>query len=87
MPHIQIIKVAALNGVPVLIERLLFNHPVLVLVIVECVLARTSIEGAGTATVLDLRLGDVLGELKGAVSRGSLFLLEGGRGCNLSADT
>jgi hypothetical protein len=87
MPHVQIIKVAALNSVPVLIERLLFNHPVLVLVVVECVLALTSIEGAGTASILCLRLGDVLGELKGTVSRGFLFLFEGGRGRNLCADT
>jgi hypothetical protein len=87
MPHVQVIKVAALNSVPVLIERLLFNHPVLVLVIVECMLAMTSIEGAGTATVLGLRLRDVLGELKGAISYGLLFLLEGGRGRILCADT
>ena len=88
MPHVQIIKVAALDGVPVLIERLLFDHPVLVLVVVECVLALTPIEGAWAAAVLGLRLGDVLGELKGTVSRGLLFLLEGGGGGrNLCADT
>jgi hypothetical protein len=87
MPHVQIVEVAALNSVPVLIECLLFNHPVLVLVVIERVLALTPIEGAGTATVLGLRLGDVLGELKGAVSRRLLFLLEGGGGRNLCADT
>jgi len=63
MPYVQIIKVAALDCVPVLIERLLFNHPVLVLVVVERVLALAPIKGAGTATVLGLRLGDVFGEL------------------------
>ena len=87
MPHVQIIKVAALNRIPVLIERLLFYHPILVLVVVECVLALTAIEGAGTATVLRLRLRDVLGELKGSVSGGFLLLLKGGRGCDLCADT
>lgn len=78
MPHVQIVEVAALDSVPVLIERLLFNHPVLVLIVVERVLALTPIEGAGAAAVLGrLRLGDVFGELKGTVSRGLLFLLEG----------
>ena len=77
MPHVQIIKVTALNSIPVLIERFLFNHPILVLVVVECVLALTAIEGAGTATVLRLRLRDVLGELKGSVSGGFLLLLKG----------
>ena len=87
MADVQIVEVASFDCVPVLIERLLFNHPVLVLVVVECVLALPPVYGAGAAAVLRLRFGDVLGELEGAVSRGFLFLLEGGRGRDLCADT
>ena len=43
MADVQIVEVASFDCIPVLIERLLFNHPVLVLVVVECVLALPSV--------------------------------------------
>ena len=56
MADIQIIKITALNRVPVLIECLLLYYTVLILIIVKIVFRLTTIQGTRASTVLDLGL-------------------------------
>ena len=56
MADIQIIKITALNRIPVLIECLLLYYTVLILIIVKIVFRLTAIQGTRASSVLDLGL-------------------------------